>query len=181
MYNDADLLQEVSMLSKTARSGFAFLGSGKQSVAEHCFTSSFVGWLLAEQSRPPVDIHKVITLCLIHDLPEARTNDLNYVNKRYVIADEEAAAGSLCTHPILGEKFHELLREFEEGKTAEAKLAQDADQLELIIMLRQLQEAGNWRATAWIERACQRLKTAVGQNLAEMLCETSPDNWWQIK
>ncbi len=30
-------------------------------------------------------------MCLFHDLPEARIGDLNYVNKKYVQANEEKA------------------------------------------------------------------------------------------
>ena len=37
-------------------------------------------------------IHPVVfTVGLFHDFPEARTGDHNYVNKRYVISDEERA------------------------------------------------------------------------------------------
>jgi len=34
----ADFLFEVGMLSRTPRSGYQFLGSGRESVAEHIFT-----------------------------------------------------------------------------------------------------------------------------------------------
>jgi len=37
MSQHAKFLYEVGMLQRTPRSGFAFLGSGKQSVAEHTY------------------------------------------------------------------------------------------------------------------------------------------------
>ena len=43
----ADFLFEVGMLNRTPRSGFAFLGSGEQSVSEHSFRMLYIAWLLA--------------------------------------------------------------------------------------------------------------------------------------
>ena len=42
-----DFLFETGILSKTPRSGFHFLGSGKQSVAEHINRVVFIGYVLA--------------------------------------------------------------------------------------------------------------------------------------
>lgn len=176
----AHLLQEISMLSKTARSGFAFLGSGEQSVAEHSFSAAFVGWVLALRSQPVADHNKVIAMCLIHDLAEARTGDLNYVNKCYVSADENAALKTLCANPILGDSFSLLFEEYRANVSVEAHLAHDADQLELILVLRQLLDAGNRRAEIWIENAYSRLQTAIGRQLGEELRNTPSDEWWLI-
>lgn len=166
------------MLSKTARSGFAFLGSGQQSVAEHSFSAAFVGWLLALRSQPAADHNKVIAMCLIHDLAEARTGDLNYVNKCYVSSNEDAALATLCANPILGGSLSVLFEEYKANKSVEARLAHDADQLELIVILRQLLDAGNNRAAIWIEKACGRLQTTEGRQLGEELRTTPSDKWW---
>ncbi len=42
----ADFLFEVGMLNKTPRTGYQFLGSGKESVAEHILRTLFVGYTL---------------------------------------------------------------------------------------------------------------------------------------
>jgi len=34
-------------------------------------------------------------MCILHDLPEARTGDMNYVNKKYVNVDEKKAVKEL--------------------------------------------------------------------------------------
>ena len=44
MDNIANFLFEVGMLNKTPRSGYQFLGSGKESVAEHILRTVFVGY-----------------------------------------------------------------------------------------------------------------------------------------
>ena len=36
-------------------------------------------------------------MCFVHELPEARTGDMNYVNKKYVTVNEEKAVQELTT------------------------------------------------------------------------------------
>ena len=47
MIEIVNLLHEIGMLSSIPRSGFAFLGSGKQSVAEHSFRVTLIAYVLA--------------------------------------------------------------------------------------------------------------------------------------
>ena len=66
-----DFLYEVGMLSKTPRSGFFFLGSGEQSVAEHINRVCYIGYCLAKMNGT-VDVGKVVQMCLFHDISESR-------------------------------------------------------------------------------------------------------------
>jgi len=88
MDNLANFLFEVGMLSRTPRSGNQFLGSGQESVAEHILRTAFVGYILCKMDDS-LDERKVLKMCILHDLPEARTGDMNYVNKKYVRVDEK--------------------------------------------------------------------------------------------
>ena len=90
MKNIANLLFEARMLKEIPRSGYHFLGVGKESVAEHCFSTTFIAYVMS-RIEPEIDALKLISMCLIHDLPEARTGDLNTVHKKYVKADETKA------------------------------------------------------------------------------------------
>src|SRR5512133_589962 len=132
MKNLANFLFEVGMLKRTPRTGFQFLGSGAESVAEHSFRTAIIGYTLAKLDGQ-ADPARVMQLCLFHDLPEARTGDLNYVNKKYVQADEAKAVADLAATLPFGNEIEDLVTEYEEGKTVEAKLARDADQLEMIL------------------------------------------------
>ncbi|HOP35190.1 MAG TPA: HD domain-containing protein, partial [Syntrophales bacterium] len=67
-----NFLFETEMLRKTPRSGFQFLGSGSESVAEHVLATLFIGYVLCKL-EPEADEEKVLKLCLFHDLLEART------------------------------------------------------------------------------------------------------------
>ena len=82
MKNIAHLLFKANILKEIPRSGYHFLGAGKESVAEHSFSVSFIAFVMS-QIEPDVDAFKLIAMCLVHDLPEAKTGDLNYVQKKY--------------------------------------------------------------------------------------------------
>ena len=87
MSQSANYLNEVGMLNDTPRSGFAFLGTGAQSVAEHIYRMLHAAFLLNRMSAAPVDELHLMRLVMFHDLPEARTGDHNYVNRKYVTED----------------------------------------------------------------------------------------------
>ena len=55
----ADLLFEARMLKDIPRSGFQFLGSGRESVAEHVYTTTFIAYVMA-QMHPEADALKLI-------------------------------------------------------------------------------------------------------------------------
>lgn len=172
----ADLLNEVGMLRKIPRSGFAFLGSGGESVAEHSYRTSVIGFILA--SLAGEDPAKVTFLCMFHDLHEARTGDFNYVNHRYNTAMERQA----LTDALAGTGFEMELcafwDEFEARNSKAAALAHDADQLDLICNLREELAKGNEFAREWLDSALKRLVTNEGRELAEAILKASPHRWW---
>ena len=177
MKNIANFLFEAGMLKRTPRSGFQFLGSGAESVAEHIFRTTYVGYALGKMERN-VDVDRLIKMCLFHDLPEARTGDLNYVNKKYVVADEEKAVKDLAATLPFGDEIQELIREYEEGKTKEAKLAKDADQLEMILALKEYKDLGNKYADEWLDFSLKRLQTDSAKDLAKTILQTDSSLWW---
>ena len=47
-----DFLNEVGMLRHTPRSGYKFLGSGQETVAEHSHRTTVIGYVLAKKTGP---------------------------------------------------------------------------------------------------------------------------------
>lgn len=172
-----NFLFEVGILAKTPRSGFHFLGSGDQSVAEHIHRVLYVGFALA-QMEDAVDSEKVLKMCLFHDLAEARVSDLNYVHQKYTDKHEDKALQDLAATLPFGEKILGVMKEYEERKTKESLLAKDADQIEFILSLKEQLDIGNERARDWITIAIKRLKTDSGKRLAEKIFTTDSDTWW---
>jgi putative hydrolase of HD superfamily len=172
-----EFLFEIGMLKKTPRTGYQFLGSGKESVADHSFRTAVIGYVLANQS-PEADLNKVVLMCLFHDFPEARTGDHNYVNKRYVMADEEGALRDQVNALPFADEVIALTNEFNDDITLEAQLAKDADQLDLILELKEQLDFGNPNATDWLNFAVKRLFTENARNMAREILETDSTNWW---
>lgn len=177
MKNIANFLFEAGMLKRTPRTGFQFLGSGAESVAEHIFRTVYIGYALGNLAKN-VDTGRLVKMCLFHDLPEARTGDLNYVNKKYVKADMEKAVDDLAATVPFGDEIKELVLEFEKGESLEAQLANDSDQLELILALKEYKDLGNKYADEWLEYALKRLKTDIARQLAKTILETDSSLWW---
>ena len=173
----ANFLFEIGMLKRTPRSGFQFLGSGRESVAEHAFRVACIGYALA-QIDPDVDEGRLIKLCLLHDVPEARTGDLNYMNKKYVSVDEDRAVADLAETLPFGDNYRDAIAEFNAAVSPEARLANDADQLDLILMLKEAKDLGNRYAEDWLGFALRRLKTAAARQLADEILSTDWSEWW---
>lgn len=173
----ANFFFEIGMLKKTPRSGFQFLGSGAESVAEHSYRTAMVGYALARMT-PEADTPKVVLMCLFHDVPEARIGDLNYVNKKYLQADEEKAVRDLAETIPFGEEYQATLAEFNDPQSTEAMLAHDADQLEMILSLKEYRDLGNRYADEWYSIARKRLRTALARELATTIWDTDSSMWW---
>ena len=173
----ANFLFEVGMLNKTPRSGYQFLGSGRESVAEHILRTIFVGYTLCKMDKS-LDELRVLKMCLFHDLPEARTGDMNYVNKKYVEVDEEKAVRELTEGLFFGSDIKAVIDEFNRKETKEALIALDADQIALILQLKEYGDLGNKYSEEWIKYALQRLNTKDAKELAEKIIKTDSSNWW---
>jgi putative hydrolases of HD superfamily len=173
----ANFLFEVGMLNKTPRSGYQFLGSGRESVAEHILRTIFVGYSLCKMDKS-LDELRVLKMCLFHDLPEARTGDMNYVNKKYVEVDEEKAVRELTEGLFFGSDIKAVIDEFNRKETKEALIALDADQIALILQLKEYGDLGNKYSEEWIKYALQRLNTKEAKELAGKIIKTDSSNWW---
>jgi putative hydrolase of HD superfamily len=172
-----EFLFEAMLLKRIHRTGYQFLGPGKESVAEHTFGVMCIAWTLA-QLTPEVNTGRLLAMCLVHDLPEARMGDLNYVQKRYVTAHEDKAAAHLTEGLPFGPDIRALLEEFNDRKTIEARLARDADQLAFLLDLKSLSDMGYRTPDKWAGHVKERLETTAGISLAECIAETEWDSWW---
>ena len=172
----ADLVFEAGMLRKTPRTGYQFLGTGAENVAEHSFRMAVIGYILAQ--RAGADAGKTVMLCLFHDLHEARTGDFNYVSRAYNTSQrtralQDGLKGTGLSEPVLG-----LWHELEDAQSLEAQLAHDADQLDLMANLKEELDLGNAYAAKWMEAAKPRLRTPWGKELAEAIENTDHTDWW---
>ena len=117
--------------------------------AEHARHMAIMAYLLKEYSNEPVDIGKVMLMCLIHDIVEIDAGDTyayDAENLKTQKAREDAAKERIFS--ILPEEQKDelikLFDEFEEFKTAESKFAHAMDNLQPLI-LNNSNGGGDWR------------------------------------
>lgn len=134
-----DLLLQANRLKITPRGGWAVRGlTDVESVADHSFGVLFVALVLAELVREPVERAKLLTMALIHDLPESAITDIPAPALRYFPAGAKrqaelnALAEMLDDFPF-GAQLRAWWQEFEDRSSVEGRLVRDADRLELLL------------------------------------------------
>ena len=117
--------------------------------AEHAWHMAIMAYLLREYSNEPVDITRVMLMCLIHDVVEIDAGDTyayDEEGKKTQKAREEAAKERI--YSLLPEdqkeELADIFDEFEESKTSESKFAHAMDNLQPL-MLNNSNDGGDWR------------------------------------
>ena len=125
-------------------------GNGRaENDAEHAWHMALMAWLLREYANEPVDITKVMLMCLIHDIVEIDAGDTyayDTEGQATQKAREDAAKERIFS--ILPEDQKEeltaLFDEFEAYETPEARFAHSLDNLQPLI-LNNSNDGGDWR------------------------------------
>ena len=134
--------KEKNILRQTHLSGHG----RNENDAEHAWHMAIMAYLLREYSNEPVDITRVMLMCLIHDVVEIDAGDTyayDEEGKKTQKAREEAAKERI--YSLLPEDQKEELAaifdEFEESKTPESKFAHAMDNLQPLM----LNNSNDWR------------------------------------
>ena len=90
----------------------------------------------------------------------------------------DCAAADLVEGLAFGPQIQELLAEYRAGVSAEARLARDADQLALVLELKDLDDIGYRSPQTWLPHVLKRLQTETGKALAQAVMNTRRDAWW---
>ena len=137
--------KEKNILRQTHLSGHG----RNENDAEHAWHMAIMAYLLREYSNEPVDITRVMLMCLIHDVVEIDAGDTYAYDAEGLKtqkAREEAAKERI--YSLLPEdqkkKLAAIFDEFEESKTPESKFAHAMDNLQPL-MLNNSNDGGDWR------------------------------------
>ena len=117
--------------------------------AEHAWHMAIMAYLLKEYANEPVDIGKVMLMCLIHDVVEIDAGDTYAYDaealksqKEREDAAKERIFGMLPTEQK--EELIALFDEFEAYETAESKFAHAMDNMQPLI-LNHSNNGGDWK------------------------------------
>lgn len=183
MHDIAKFLYEVGQLKRVKRSGWWCVGvKDPESVSEHSHRTAVLGYLLAQLAG--ADPYKTMTICLFHDVSEARINDAHAVTKRYVdqkAAEKDAYRDQLrLLPPVIAGQLQALEYRIDEADTSpEHELATDADVLECLIQAIEYRAVGYADTDDFINSSLAKLKHPISKEVAQACLETPPSAWWK--
>ena len=137
--------KEKNILRQTHLSG----GGRRENDAEHAWHMAIMAYLLKEYANEPVDIARVMIMCLIHDIVEIDAGDTYAYDpeaQKSQKAREEAAKQRIFAilPPDQQAELTTLFDEFEEAKTPESRYAHAMDNMQPL-MLNDSNNGGDWR------------------------------------
>lgn len=111
----------------------------RENDAEHAWHMAIMAYLLKEYSNEPVDITKVMIMCLIHDIVEIDAGDTYAYDTEGLKtqkAREDAAKERIFSllPNAQKEELTALFDEFEEARTAESRFAHVMDNLQPLLL-----------------------------------------------
>ncbi len=181
MKDIAKFFFELGQLKKVKRSGWWSAGvKNPETVAEHSYRATMVARVIAKLENADVD--KVTTMTLIHDIPEARINDISKLGARYIDkskAEKTAFKEQLERLPKkIADEFLDLYKEMEKMKTKEAIIVKDADLLECAIQAKEYLDIGYKDAQDWIYNVEKGLKTKSAKEILKIVKKMDSNEWW---
>ena len=145
-----DFIREIDKEKFITRQTFLSDAKRRENDAEHAWHMAIMTLLLSEYANEEIDVLRVLSMLLIHDLVEIDAGDTyayDEEGKQTQRVREVKAADRI--YGILpedqGEKLRELWEEFEEAQTPEAKFAHVMDNVQPA-MLNDYTEGKDWIA-----------------------------------
>lgn len=179
MKRDIELLFELGMLRHLPRQWNRFGGINFASLAEHHFRVAWIALLISKYEGG--DNEKILKMALAHDIAESRTNDVDYIARQYTKRNEELALSDMLQDTKLNDEFTELMHEYEERTSLEAKIVKDADNLDVDFELQEQAANGVSIGEVWGDNrktiVREKLYTETAKNLFDELKKSNPHDW----
>lgn len=152
-----ELAMKGEILKKIGRSGWTLAGvdcARQESVGEHTFGTIFLSLMISKvllSQGEKLDISKVLSMAIIHDLPESMTSDIPRTAAELggdlflsgkIEAEKESIQMLAEKSPFFGEWFTTLWRDIEERNTMEARIVGGADIIDMLVHAISLETSG---------------------------------------
>lgn len=138
--------KEKSIFRQTHLSG----GGRAENDAEHAWHMAIMAWLLKDYANEPIDVARVMMMCLIHDIVEIDAGDTYAYDPEGLKTQQarEDAAKERIFSLLPEDQRAELIAlfdEFEAAQTPESKFAHSLDNLQPLL-LNNSNDGADWKA-----------------------------------
>ncbi|MBX3051867.1 MAG: HD domain-containing protein [Caldilineaceae bacterium] len=153
-----NLFRTANHLKSLPRTGWLFAGvSQPESLADHTCLVALYALFLADEVNAdyagqgltePLDVKRIVTLALLHDLAESVLTDLPRRSAQALGSHakhqaEERILSDLLAGLPQGQTYVALWQEYDAGSTPEARLVKDVDKLEMVLQSLRYGERGH--------------------------------------
>jgi putative hydrolase of HD superfamily len=143
-------LLEIDKLKRIERQTLITGSSRRENTAEHSWHLAVYAALLAEWSDQPIDLGRVLLLCLVHDIVEIDAGDTfayDVAGNESKVEREQAAADRLFG--LLPDDQRDMMRalwdEYEDGSTPESRFANAVDRLQPVMLNHASKNDAPWK------------------------------------
>jgi len=168
------------------RSHIRSLGNNvPDTIASHCYQVSVIAYCVARMEGLDHEAGlKAMAMGTLHDLAEARTGDADFIAKNYLKIDETKAIHDQFAGLPFGKDLHNVVDEYEQRESLEAKCAKDADSLAQLYIEWVLKWRGNKLAERWYQEDYVNrvpfMRTESAKKLAMEMRDSNPHEWWWV-
>lgn len=132
---------EINNLKRLYRQGWLKKGRNIpedkcESIGDHAYAVTTYSYFIADQYYPELDLMKVISMAVVHELVEIYAGDWtphDGISEEEKYKIEEEACKRFTDKFSNGNKYFKLWQEFEKGETPEADFVKQIDKLEAVL------------------------------------------------
>ena len=190
MQQIVDFILELDRLKGVTRKTRPIGLDRYENSAEHSWQIALLAASLAHLAAEPVDVDRVVSMLLVHDIGEIDTGDtIVYAEEGWTERKAAERAAVTRIFGLLGEpqrtKFLSLWEEFEEGATPEARFAHAMDRA-MPALLNLANDGQSWRENGIthervVKRIAPPIRTgcpALWEYLEARLDQARRDGWF---
>ncbi|HWC57427.1 MAG TPA: HD domain-containing protein [Candidatus Paceibacterota bacterium] len=177
---DIELLFEIGCFRFSKRTWQRFLNPDVANCAEHTLRVIWIALTIARHENKEINMEKLLKFALVHDKPESRTGDVDYLSRQYTKRDEEKGAVDMFNGTVHEDQIAAFI-EYEKRECWEAKIVKDADNIDVELELVEQEWRGHTIGTLWNddrkENVFPKLYTETAKILWEEIHKANPHDW----
>lgn len=182
MQRDIEFLYEMANLRFIQRSWKRFSNADFANLAEHHLRVTWIALILAKHEGV-TNTDMIMKMAIVHDIPESRTGDVDFLSRQYVVRNEEMGLYDMLEATVIEDEFKAIWHEYEKRECIEAKIVKDADNLDIDFELQEQISRGQediaiahmpTREIAYKEK----LYTDTAKKMWIAMKEVNPNDFW---